>query len=193
MGGASSRRVASPPGAYRWGEGDGLSRPGPILMQRHRGPWNRPCPAEDRQSSPIAIRGVEQARCRILEHFPYMPVGMLVHCARVSAAAGTRARISGGEIVANFPRRVGVRDIPGVETLIVPRLVDEAGRSVVEPRKMAGLDRAGTDELPRLVVVVVINRRDPVIGDELRVREIGNIDDPGDARGAIEDLVVHDD
>jgi len=85
---------------------------------------NRPRPSEDRQPPAVAIGHVNQARGRVLVRLP----GVTAHPAR--------SGVLGRKVVSDLARQVGIRNVPSTKPLIVPGLVEKAGRPEVEPRLM---------------------------------------------------------
>src|SRR5687767_3142125 len=165
---------------------------------------NRACPLEDSEPTPVTVGDVDEVGIRVLENLPGLPVNISEGC------------IFRGQVVSNLPRQKRIGDIPHSKALIVPGLVKEARRAVVEPRIVdrlltalmlrieTSIPRASQAlELPFVEVKHVADVRNAIAGNDLevciskpfldvRALEIGHIDDPPDTRWTVKTLVRED-
>jgi hypothetical protein len=149
---------------------------------------NRAFPTKDRESTTVAVSHVDEICIRVLKDL-----------ARVSVHSA-EGRVFGREVVAHLARQERIGNVPHPNALIVPSIVEEAGRAVVKPRQVARLLTSQALKVTRIKVIDVIDMWYAVAGDALQIRrpiarynlwilEIGHIDDPAKSRWTRKNLI----
>ena len=142
---------------------------------------NGPRPAKHRQSSAVPVGGIDQPRVWVLESLARLP------------SDDPGRLVSRREEIADLAGKERVRDVPRPHSLVVPCLVEQARRPVVEPRLVDRLLPIGADELSRGEVEIVVDVRKAEIRDDLGMGQARDVDDAAEARRTIEDLIRLDD
>src|SRR5207253_520586 len=149
--------------------------------------WDLTGPPQHGQATTTAVGHIDQSGRFVLERLARMPV----YRRRSATASGGEltANVRRREIVADFPRQERIRVVDRAQTFGVPGLIDEAGRAEILPHQMARMAAWRTDKLARREVVNVVDGRNPIARDNLRICQVRYVHHADESAGTLEQLV----